>query len=62
MSAHDTEQVVRMLEAAIHNALAGGMVGVVIVLTDEDGREWPSRWRPVPSDEPRVVRPVARVQ
>lgn len=61
MSAHDTEQVVRMLEAAIAAALAGGMVGVVIVLTDEDGRQWPSGWRPVPSEQ-QSPRPVAGVQ
>jgi hypothetical protein len=61
MSAHDTEQVVRMLEAAIAAALAGGMVGVLIVLTDQDGRQWPSGWRPVPSEQ-QSPRPVARVQ
>jgi len=61
MSARDTEQVVRMLEAAIAAALAGGMVGVVIVLTDEDGRQWPSGWRPVPSEQ-QSPRPVAGVQ
>jgi hypothetical protein len=57
----DTEQVVRLLEHAVGAALAGGMVGVEINLTDEDGVVWVYRWVPVPgATAPRVVGPVAR--
>jgi hypothetical protein len=57
----DTEQVVRLLEHAATAALAGGMVGVVIELTDEDGVVWLYRHVPMPgATAPRVVGPVAR--
>jgi hypothetical protein len=57
----DTEQVVRLLEHAATAALAGGMVGVAIELTDEDGVVWVYRWVPVPgATPPRVIGPVAR--
>jgi hypothetical protein len=57
----DTEQVVRLLEHATAAALAGGMVGVVIELTDEDGVVWLYRHVPMPGAvAPRVVGPVAR--
>jgi hypothetical protein len=57
----DTEQVVRLLEHAATAALAGGMVGVTIELTDEDGVVWVYRWTPMPgATVPRVVGPVAR--
>lgn len=63
MSAKDTEQVVRMLETAQTDALAGGMVAVEITLTDQDGVAWLYRWTPMPGAEPpRVLGPVARVQ
>jgi hypothetical protein len=63
MSAQDREQVVRMLETAQADAIAGGMVGVSIELTDEDGRVWLYRWTPTPgADVPRVLGPMARVQ
>jgi hypothetical protein len=59
----DTEQVVRLLEHAATAALAGGMVGVTIELTDEDGVVWVYRWVPVPGAVvPRVLGPVARIQ
>jgi hypothetical protein len=57
----DTEQVVRLLEHASTAALAGGMVGVEINLTDTDGVVWVYRWVPLPGAvAPRVVGPVAR--
>ena len=60
MSEH-TEQVVRLLEQATVDALAGGMVGVAIHLTDEDGVIWEYRWTPMPgATPPRVLGPVAR--
>lgn len=36
----DVSQVVRVLERALADAVAGGMVGVHVILTDEDGSEW----------------------
>jgi hypothetical protein len=58
----DTEQVVRLLEHAATAALAGGMVGVEINLTDEDGVVWVYRWVPAPGAVvPRVVGPIARM-
>ena len=63
MSTQDTEQVVRLLEHAVGDALAGGMVGVTIELTDEDGVVWLYRWVPMPgATPPRVLGPVARIQ
>ena len=57
----DTEQVVRLLEHAVGDALAGGMVGVTIELTDQDGVVWLYRWTPMPgATPPKVLGPVAR--
>jgi hypothetical protein len=57
----DTEQVVRLLEHAVGAALAGGMVGVTIELTDTDGVVWLYRHVPMPgATVPQVVGPVAR--
>lgn len=57
----DTERVVRLLEHAVGDALAGGMVGVTIELTDEDGVVWLYRWTPMPgATPPKVLGPVAR--
>lgn len=57
----DTERVVRLLEHAVGDALAGGMVGVEISLTDEDGVVWIYRWVPMPgATPPRVLGPIAR--
>lgn len=36
----DVSQVVRVLERALADAVAGGMVGCKVILTDEDGSEW----------------------
>ena len=61
MSAQDTEQVVRLLEQAVVDALAAQMVGVEISLTDTDGVVWLYRWVPMPgATPPRVLGPVAR--
>ena len=57
----DTEQVVRLLEHAVTDALAGQMVGASIELTDQDGVVWVYRWVPMPgATPPRVLGPVAR--
>lgn len=55
----DTEAVVRLLEVALADAVAGRMVGVAIELTDEDGVAWLYRHvappAPKRTDEPRAL-------
>ena len=55
----DTEAVVRLLEVALADAVAGQMIALSIELTDQDGVAWMYQYTPPsvpqPPAEPRAL-------
>ena len=60
----NTQNVTRLLEQALADAVAGEMVAVTIALVDQDGGSWLYRWAALPGDEPTrpVMAATGRVQ